>query len=216
MKKTLIFDLDGTLLNTLGDLHKSTNYALKSFEYPERTLNEVLEFVGNGIRKLLERACPEGTEPQIVDEATRRMKVYYAGHIHDLTVPYPGILSLLKRLKEERYSMAIVSNKADPLIRTLNSVFFEGIIPVAIGERAELPRKPRPDMVLAALSALDRPVEDAIFIGDSEVDLLTAKNCGIPSILVGWGFRDTELLHAAGAERIAMDTDELYQMIQEV
>lgn len=212
--KTLIFDLDGTLLNTLEDLKNSTNYALKVLGFQEKSLTYVRNSVGNGLRNLMIRCLPEGSSEETVDLLLREMKRHYQVHCHDLTLPYEGILPMLERLKAEGYGLAIVSNKADPMVQELNRTFFDGLISVAVGEAPDCRRKPAPDMVNKALLRLGASAEDAIYIGDSEVDIQTAANSGLPCLSVGWGFRDPEVLFESGAKRVYASPADLYQAIK--
>lgn len=197
--KALIFDLDGTLLDTIADLHQSTNYALKKYGYPERTLEEVNSFVGNGLGMLIRNALPRDASEDTVQSVLREMKDHYALHYHDLTRPYDGIPELLSACKEAGIPMAIVSNKADPFVKNLRSLFFEDQIQIALGESSEMLRKPAPDMVYYVLNQLGISPTDAYYVGDSEVDVLTAKNAGIPCLAVTWGFRNKDQLIQAGA-----------------
>ena len=142
--KGIIFDLDGTLLDTIADLHQATNYALKKFGFPIRTIEEINSFVGNGLRMLIRLAVPAEESEDTVQAVLKEMKAYYADHYHDLTLPYPGILDMLNVLKENHIPMAIVSNKADPFVKNLCDLFFKDLIYVALGELPELPRKPAP------------------------------------------------------------------------
>lgn len=209
--KAVIFDLDGTLLNTLQDLCNSTNAALTQFGYPTRTLDEVRSFVGNGVKLLILRAlgvekpedCPD------FDDVFAAFRAHYADHSNDCTCAYPGIMELLAKLKEAGAPMAIVSNKLDPAVKQLNEIYFKDFISVAIGENeaAGVKKKPASDTVYAALRELGVSPEDAVYVGDSEVDIATAKNAGIPCISVTWGFRDRAWLLAHGAE-IFCDTPE--------
>lgn len=210
---TLLFDLDGTLLNTLADLRDSTNFALASFGFSERTTEEIRSFVGNGLRMLIRHAVPAGTDEQTVDAVLAAMKRRYAAHCCDATVPYDGILELLTALKRRGCATAIVSNKADAMVQLLRAKYFEGLIDFAVGERNGLRRKPSPDLAQLALSALGRSAEAACYIGDSEVDLQTAKNAGIPCLSVGWGFRVPEALTAAGAEHVWNSPAELTEFL---
>lgn len=214
MKKALIFDLDGTLLNTLGDLRDSTNYALKKFGFPVRTTEEIRNFIGNGLKNLMIRSLPEGAPEEVVSAVLAQMKAHYAQHPYDATVPYDGIPALLKELKDSGYPMAIVSNKADGMIQVLHQQFFAPYISVAIGELEGVPRKPDPALVKLALERLGTDGNNACYIGDSEVDILTAKNAGLPCLTVGWGFRDAEELHAAGAQRVIASPAELKAAIE--
>lgn len=213
--KALIFDLDGTLLNTIGDLHRSTNHALKTFGFPQRTLEEVNSFVGNGLAMLIRKAVPQGTSEEMVQTVLKEMKAHYEEHYHDLTLPYSGIPELLAACKDAAIPMAIVSNKADPFVKKLRSLFFEDTIPVALGESSDMPRKPAPDMVYYVLEQLGISTEDAYYVGDSEVDVLTAKNAGLPCLAVTWGFRSEELLIEAGATDLIREPMELLKRAME-
>ena len=210
-----IFDLDGTLLNTLEDLADAVNVALKENGMPPRTVEEVRQFVGNGIVKLIERAVPQGRENPAFDSTLQDFKKYYGQHCNDKTKPYPGILDTLNRLKERGVSMAIVSNKADFAVKELNPLYFEGVIDVALGENEEVGvrKKPAPDMVYKALEVLQCPIEKAVYIGDSDVDIKTAKNAGIPCISVTWGFRDRNFLLNSGAQNLADKPEEILKYL---
>ena len=213
MIKNLIFDLDGTLLNTLADLRDSTNFALKKFNFPERTTDEVRNFVGNGLRMLVKRAVPQGTNDKTVDAVLSEMKAHYREHYHDGTVPYDGILPFLHKMKWCGLRMAIVSNKANPMVQLLRTLYFDDLIPVAVGELDGVPRKPAPDMVRIAMQRLGCTEENTVYIGDSEVDIETAKNAGLPCFSVGWGFRTEESLRSAGAETIYCSPAELQEAL---
>lgn len=214
MKKTLIFDLDGTVLNTLKDLQNSVNYALNLYDFREKTLEEIRKTVGNGLKMLIRRSLPADRDDQTVDAVLAAMKSHYLLHCHDETKPYSGVPELLARLHTEGYRMAIVSNKADAITKELQRVFFADTIDVAIGEAEQVRRKPAPDMVFAAIHQLGSDPEDAICIGDSEVDIQTAENAGLPCLCVGWGFRSEAELQAAGAERVFQTTNDLYKAIK--
>ena len=210
MKTAILFDLDGTLLDTLGDLHASTNAVLRQFGYPERTIDEVRRFVGNGARVLIQQAVPAG-EDHRVDEVLSAFQTYYAAHCDILTRPYPGIPALLSALGE-KYPLAVVSNKPDRAVKELAKIYFPALY--ARGESTDCPRKPAPDMVRMAMQALG--AENCIYVGDSEVDVMTAKNAGVPCIAVTWGFRDVETLRTAGAEYFCDDAADLPQMIENI
>lgn len=214
MKKTLIFDLDGTVLNTIQDLKNSVNFALKASGYREKSLEEVKKSVGNGLKMLIRRVLPPDAEEETVDAVLAAMKAHYRQHCHDETKPYPGIPALLKRLHTEGYRIALVSNKADAITKELHRVFFADTIDVAIGETEQIRRKPAPDMVLEAIRQLGTDRNDAICIGDSEVDIETAQNAGLPCLSVTWGFRSEAELQAAGAERVLQTTNDLYKAIK--
>lgn len=215
MKKyeAVVFDMDGTLLDTLEDLTDATNYALCEMGMPKRTIAEVRTFVGNGVKKLIERAIPDGLNNPQFEETFAKFKEYYSVHSNDKTRPYEGVVSLLQELQAEGYGLAIVSNKLDAAVKELAEHFFEGLVPVVIGEREGVARKPKPDMVYAALDELGVTAESAIFVGDSEVDFLTAKNAHLPCISVLWGFRDEEFLRAHGAVDFARTPQEIKSFI---
>ena len=210
MKTAILFDLDGTILDTLGDLHAATNAVLHAFGYPERTIDEVRRFVGNGARVLIQQAVPAGEEHR-VEEVLAAFQAYYAAHCDILTRPYPGIPELLAELGE-KYPLAVVSNKPDRAVKELAKIYFPALY--ARGESSDCPRKPAPDMVRMAMQALG--AEKCIYVGDSEVDVLTAKNAGVPCIAVTWGFRDVETLRSAGAEYFCHHAADLPAIIEEV
>lgn len=211
--KALIFDLDGTLLNTIADLHTSTNFALKKFGYPERSLEEVTAFVGNGLKMLIARALPSQATEDLISAVLAEMKGHYADHCHDATVPYEGIPELLKYCTAAGIPMAVVSNKADPMVKILRDCFFAEHISVAMGDSVDYPRKPAPDMVYAAMK--DLGVTEAYYVGDSDVDVQTAHNAGLPCLACAWGFRSKESLLEAGADRIFDSPTSLLKAIQE-
>ena len=200
--KTYIFDLDGTLLDTLGDLAASVYYALRTLGLPEHSIDEVRRFVGNGVRKLMERAVPEGADNPLFEEAFATFRQYYMAHSLDTTRPYEGIPETLAALKACGCRLAVVSNKMMVATQALCSHFFPDTIEVAIGEHeAEgIRKKPAPDTVIAALKTLGVGKEDAVYVGDSDVDIQTAHNSGLPCISVLWGFRDRDFLKQHGAE----------------
>lgn len=201
--EAVIFDLDGTLLNTLEDLLDSVNYAMSVLEMPVHSYEEVRHFVGNGIRRLLELSVPEGDKNPQFEQAFTLFKKYYGEHCNDKTDLYPGIIDLLKRLKEEGFQMAIVSNKYFEGVEALKEQYFKEYLDVAIGEREGIRKKPAPDTVLTALGELGISRERAVYVGDSEVDLATAANTGMDCITVGWGFRTRKEQEMAGAKVFA-------------
>ncbi len=200
---TYIFDLDGTLLNTLGDLCASCNYALKTMGFPERTLDEVRRFVGNGVAKLMERAVPADTSAQLTAEALGVFRQHYLEHGLDTTCPYDGIKEMLVELKRRGKRIAVVSNKFNDATRQLCAHFFSDTVEVAIGETSTIRKKPAPDTVIEAMRQLGVTAEDAVYIGDSDVDVMTARNSGMPCISVLWGFRDKDFLIESGATTFA-------------
>lgn len=211
--RTVIFDLDGTLLDTLDDLTDSVNAALSKHGLPLRSKDEVRRFVGNGVLRLMERAVPDGHGHPDFERIYQDFRKDYGRHCNEKTKPYPGILKLLERLKRKGYGLAIVSNKADFAVNTLREIYFDGLIDVAIGERETIRKKPAPDTVLAALERLGADAGTAVYVGDSEVDLETAANVPMDEIAVTWGFRDATLLKERGADRLASDAEELERML---
>ncbi|MBR1500209.1 MAG: HAD family hydrolase [Bacteroidaceae bacterium] len=201
--KAIIFDLDGTLTDTLEDLFLSTNFALCSQGFPERSLDEVRRFVGNGVKKLIERAVPEGTPKGQTEKCFDAFRAHYLVHCQDHTKLYPGIATLLTTLQSKGYRMAVVSNKMQTGVTELARTFFHGIIDVAIGEQPGIPRKPDPLMVETALRQLGVTAEEAVYVGDSDVDIQTATAAGLPCISVLWGFRSRSFLIAHGATTLA-------------
>lgn len=205
MKIGILWDLDGTLLDTLEDLADGVNYALTRFGYPERTLEEVRRFVGNGAKKLIDRAVPAGADPAPVFDC---FQTYYAAHCQIKTRPYTGVLQELEKLA--KYPMAVVSNKPDVAVKPLCEHYFPGVY--ALGERADCPRKPAPDMVLRAMA--DIGVEKCVYVGDSEVDVLTAANAGVPCLSVLWGFRDREEIEANGGRHFCDRVEDLASTLE--
>lgn len=207
--KTYIFDLDGTLLSTLADLAASTNYALRTHHMPEHSLDEVRRFVGNGVKKLMERAIPDGLNNPLFEETFATFRQHYMQHNLDTTQPYPGIMQLLEQLKAEGKNIAVVSNKFYAATRELCRHFFGDLVPVAIGEREDIRKKPAPDTVIEALRELGVDKEGAVYIGDSDVDIMTAKNSGMPCVSVLWGFRDKEFLLEHGATTLISQPEDM-------
>ena len=200
--QTYVFDLDGTLLDTLGDLAASTNYALAAHGMPTRTVEEVRMFVGNGVKKLMERAVPDGLDNPRFEETYRCFREHYMEHNLDTTAPYPHVVEMLAALKSRGKQLAVVSNKFYAATQELCAHFFGAYIDVAIGERETIRKKPAPDTVLEALRQLGATREGAVYVGDSDVDIETARNCGIPCVSVLWGFRDRDFLLRHGAETL--------------
>lgn len=207
-----IFDLDGTLLNTLNDLAASTNYALRSAGMPEHSVEDVRRFVGNGVKKLMERAIPDGLDNPKFDETYATFRRHYLEHSLDTTKPYDGIPDVLAELKRRGKKLAIVSNKFYAATQELAKHFFPETIQVAIGERENIHKKPAPDTVLEAMRQLGVGKEGSIYIGDSDVDIDTAKNVGIPCISVLWGFRDKDFLISHGATHLIKTPKELLEL----
>ena len=198
-KNTIIFDLDGTLLNTLDDLRTGVNLALRKYGYPERTLAEVRQFVGNGLATLVARALPDGRENPDYDAVLAETRAQYAAHREDTTAPYAGIIEMLDALIAAGYRLGVVSNKPDIHTKALCQAHFGSRIAAAVGAKDGVPLKPAPDSVLECMAQLHADSAHTVYIGDSEVDLETARNAGIPCISVLWGFRDADQLKQAGS-----------------
>ena len=211
MKTGILFDLDGTLLNTLEDLLDATNYALEVCGYPKRTLPELRRFVGNGAENQIRMSLPEGASPEEVQRVLKIYKPYYTDHCQVKTRPYDGIWESLAILKE-KYPIAVVSNKPDAAVKALCGQMFPGIF--ALGEAPDCPRKPAPDMVHKACRAIG--VDTCVYVGDSEVDVRTAKNAGVPCLSVLWGFRDREDIEAAGGQYFCESPAQLTEKIEEI
>ncbi len=211
---TVIFDMDGTVLDTLDDLTDSVNHVLELFDMPPRTKEEFRKFFGNGIRYALSCAIPKGTPDSVIDEMIPCFRDHYDRHCLDKTKPYEGILDLMKDLKEKGYKMAIVSNKIDSAVKELNDRFFSEYVSVAIGESPKVKRKPAADTVFAAMQKLGSDRAEAVYVGDSEVDLLTARNSGLCCISVLWGFRDKDFLEEAGALTFAKTPGDIINILE--
>ncbi len=211
--KVAVFDMDGTILNTLDDMTVACNYTLERMGMPGRTIDEIRMFVGNGIPKLVERIAPAGTDEETIKKMLDIFMAFYSEHSMDKTEPYRGIPELLKKLKDNGIMLACVSNKADAAMRKLCDAFFTGLFDDAEGERAGVNKKPAPDMVWAALEKIGAKKEDAVYIGDSNVDFETAVNSGLDCISVSWGFRTRESLEKLGPKFIADTPEEVYDII---
>lgn len=208
-----IFDLDGTLLNTLEDLADSVNHALSVCGFPNRTIEEVRCFVGNGIRLLIERSVPGGTQKEQTDRVYTEFMEYYTIHCADKTRPYDGILELLCSLRKAGIKTAVVSNKADVAVKELCRKYFAGLLDEAIGERAGIRRKPAPDSIKEVLKKLGVQEKQAVYIGDSDVDVETADNAGLEEIAVTWGFRDRDFLLQSGAKVFVSVPKEIEEIV---
>jgi len=207
----ILFDLDGTLLDTLDDLTDATNYALEQYGYPPRTRAEIRRFVGNGALNQIRLSLPEGTSGETAETVLKIYKPYYTAHCQVKTAPYPGVMEALAVLKE-KYPVAIVSNKPDAAVKALCADFFPGIY--ALGETPDCPRKPAADMICKAMTAIG--ADACVYVGDSEVDVITANNAGIPCLSVLWGFRDREDMEAAGAVHFCEKTGDFVKKIEEL
>ena len=211
--RAVIFDLDGTLTDTLQDLCDSTNYALRQMGWPERSLAEVRCFVGNGVRKLIERAVPEFISNKDFEQCFSIFQAYYLEHCQDTTCLYEGVAEMLCDIHSQGYKTAIVSNKLQAGVDELYQAYFRDVVDVAIGEREGVRRKPAPDMVCLALRELGMNKDEAVYVGDSEVDVETARNSGLPCISVLWGFRDRDQLVEAGATTFIHHPRELLEIL---
>lgn len=211
---TIVFDCDGTLLDTLTDLRNAVNYVLRAHDLPERSIPEVKAALGNGVAHLMRQSLPDSISEAEFSTYLDEFKAYYGEHLQDYTAPYPGMLNILDTLRAKGYKLAIVSNKIQEGITPLNKEYFGDRLPVAIGERPGLQRKPAPDMVLQALKELNSSQDESIYIGDSEVDVATAKNSGLLCIGVTWGFRDEQLHKDLGVEHIARKVEDIVTIIE--
>lgn len=211
---TVIFDLDGTILDTLDDLRDSVNFALKNNNLPCRSTEEIRAFVGNGIRLLIERAVPQNTEKAVVDKCFDDFKAHYKNNSANLTKPYDGIIEVLNQLKNNGVKLAVVSNKADFAVQTLVKKYFKGIFDFSVGEKEGIRRKPFPDSVFNAMEYLGADKNTTVYVGDSEVDVETAFNSGIPCIAVAWGFRDKAVLENLNPEYIVEIPKQIIEIIE--
>ncbi len=211
MKIGILWDLDGTLLDSLEDLKDSVNHTLVKYGLPERSLEEIRSFVGNGARKLIALSLPGAPTDPDVDAVLREYQAYYQDHSQIKTKPYAGIEAALATLKE-KYPVAVVSNKPDKAVKALCADYFPGVM--AMGEREDCPRKPAPDMIYLAMKALG--VDGCVYVGDSEVDVLTAKNADVPCLSVLWGFRDEKTLTQSGSRYFCRKAEELPNMIEKI
>ena len=213
MIKAIIFDLDGTLLNTLEGLKDSTNYALRQFCYSEHPIENIRKFVGNGVAKLIERAIPDGTNNPDYEKCLKVFKEHYTRTMEMTTKPYDGILALLKELKTRNIRVAVLSNKFDDAVKTLCDKYFSGLIDIAAGESPTMPPKPNPKGTNAILKSFSLNSREVIFVGDSEVDAQTAKNAGLNCVGALWGFRSKETLKKEGVKFLISRPEELIQYL---
>ena len=211
--KAIIFDLDGTLLDTLADLAEGTKCALRGNGFPERTIDEIRRFVGNGARKLIERAVPDGQIEAALEKVRQDFDIYYKVHCKDHTGPYPGIMEMLQELVQQGYSLGVVSNKPDFAVQELIPGYFPGIFASVSGERQGVAKKPAPDLILEAMKNLQADSSNTVYVGDSEVDLEAAANAGIPCISVAWGFKGKKFLEEQQAEMIIEKPSEIQKYL---
>lgn len=211
--KAVLFDMDGTVLNTLGDLAAAVNHTLREFSMPERSIAEVAAALGNGAAYLIAHTVPDGTPKELTDKVLAAYAPYYDAHCDILTGPYDGIVPLMEKLRDRGVKLTVISNKQDTAVKPLAEKYFPGLLEIAVGESAEVRRKPNPDAVLAALRHIGVEREDAIYVGDTEVDLQTARNAGMECASVDWGFRTREQLVEIGAEHIFDTVQELEEYL---
>lgn len=217
MKSLIIFDLDGTLLNTIQDLGNAVNYALKEMGYPTHLMSAYPSMVGNGVRKLIERSLPtEAANPQIIDRMLQHFKRYYDEHCCDFTEPYPGIPELLTKLSADGVNLAVTSNKYQEAVTKIILHFFpDDNWQAVLGNTQRMPRKPDPSIVFGALSECPTPKRDCLYVGDSGVDMETARRACIESVGVTWGFRPQLELEATHADHIVHTPDEILTLVLE-
>ena len=205
----VLFDMDGTVLNTLDDLTNAVNYTLARYKLPLLERRQVAAYLGNGAKYLMSRAVPAGTSETMLEEILGYYQPWYDSHCAILTAPYPGILPLMQALRKAGVKQAVISNKQDSAVKQLAEQHFPGLLETAVGESTLVRRKPNPDAVLAALREMGVDRKDAIYVGDTEVDLRTAENAGLACAAVGWGFRSEQQLHEAGAGHVFQSAEEL-------
>ena len=210
---SVLFDLDGTLLDTLGDLTAAMNRTLTRYGLPERTRQQMRAALGNGARRLMELSVPAGTDGALFETLLAEYNADYAAHCRIETAPYPGVDALLRQLHAQGRKLAIVSNKPDEAVRALRAEFFADTVPIAVGEKQGIRRKPAPDTLLTAMAQLGAERTSTVYVGDSEVDIATARAAALPCISVLWGFRDRDLLEQAGAQQFAVDAGELARLL---
>lgn len=209
--KLVVFDMDGTILNTLSDLLSAVNYAMEKSDYPLLTYNTLKGYVGNGIMKMLSRAVPSGVEN--LDKVYADFTEYYSEHCSDTTAPYEGIVEVIGKIKSLGYKTAVVSNKDDYGVKALCEQFFKGLFDIEIGVREGYDKKPSPDLVNIAFDYLGVTPNESVYVGDSDVDFLTAKNSKTDFIGVEWGFRDREVLEGLGAKNIATKPEDILRFL---
>lgn len=212
---TVIYDLDGTLLYTLEDLMNSVNYALDLYGYPHRNIDEIRRFIGNGVAVLMKRSAPEDCPEEQVKTMLDRFRPHYLEHMYDTTKPYDGVLAMMKRIHDAGFKSAIVSNKLDPAVKELDKRFFKGYTEMALGAPSGA-KKPDPTGVFMCLEALDSAISEAVYIGDTDVDIETAHNAGLKCIGVSWGFRGRAFLEKHQCDYIIDSPDELPKLLEKL
>lgn len=212
--KAVLYDMDGTVLDTLADLTDAVNVSLRHFGLPEQPAMHVRDVLGNGARRLIKGCLPEGTDERTADAVLEFYKPYYDAHCREKTAPYPGITELMRRLRDAGVKQAVVSNKPDGAVKELAELFFGGLIESAVGESETVRLKPCPDAVLAAAKLMGVSKDECVYVGDSEVDIETARRAGMDCISVAWGFRDEDMLRAEGASCIVHSAEELFDALK--
>ena len=212
--KAVLYDMDGTVLDTLVDLTDAVNVSLRRFGLPEQPAMHVRDVLGNGARRLIMGCLPEGTDERTADAVLEFYKPYYDAHCREKTAPYPGIIELMQRLRDAGVKQAVVSNKPDGAVKELAELFFGGLIESAVGESETVRLKPCPDAVLAAAKLMGVSKDECVYVGDSEVDIETARRAGMDCISVAWGFRDEDMLRAEGAACIVRSAEELFEALK--
>ena len=212
--KAVLYDMDGTVLDTLADLTDAVNVSLRRFGLPEQPAMHVRDVLGNGARRLIMGCLPEGTDERTADTVLEFYKPYYDAHCREKTAPYPGITELMQRLRDAGVKQAVVSNKPDGAVKELAELFFGGLIESAVGESETVRLKPCPDAVLAAAKLMGVSKDECVYVGDSEVDIETARRAGMDCISVAWGFRDEDMLRAEGASCIVRSAEELFDALK--
>ncbi len=214
MKNIVIFDMDGTILNSLGDLTAALNYVLALHGYPSRNTHQACDALGKGVAHFLRYNMPQPVDEKILEQCVKEFKQYYPDNMYKTTAPYGGILNLLANLKARGCKLGVISNKFDAAVKGLCDRYFKGIFDVAVGERAGIKRKPAPDSVYKVLEQLGADKKQAVYVGDSEVDYQTALNAGLPCISVTWGFRNKEFLKSVGANNFADTPQQVADMVE--
>lgn len=215
MYKAVIFDLDGTLLDTLGDLTDSVNEMLREYSCPERSIEEIRLFVGNGMKNLVERSVPENFDKTKLNSAYEFFRQTYKKNMRNKTCPYDGILQCLEELQKLGIKIAVTSNKNDDAVKGLCKEYFGNLVTLAVGAREGVPSKPDPTMVNNVTEELNVEKADCIFVGDSDTDIITAQNAGLKSIGVLWGFRDREVLEKSGADFVISQSEDILKIVTE-
>ena len=211
--KTVIFDLDGTLLYSLEDLKDSVNFVMKKHGFREYTIDEVREAIGNGVRLLMERILPKDIDKNLFEECLSEFKENYSKNMYNKTKPYDGVLDMLKALREEGYKIAVLSNKFDSAVKELSSKYFGELVDLAVGQKEGVKEKPSPLGIQEIAKELDTDIETCIMVGDSEVDIQTANNAGIDCISVTWGYKNIDFLYDNGATKLVYTPEDILELL---